>query len=112
MKPFRLADSGAQALLLLGATHYVLQGLRHTRNERKPLNANAAKLYFGLLSAATLYGAGRLVGPKTQEEKRLARLASLYGQADSYRRRAQLYTRSAEALFKRGLHTIKTAVPK
>jgi hypothetical protein len=104
-KPIRIVDSLAQALLFVGTTHFITEGLRS--DKRKPSN-QLSTMYFGLLGAAAIYSIGRKIGPKTPEEKRAAQLTNIYNQAASYRRRAELYRRGAEMLVKRGLHGIKT----
>ncbi|HEX7259838.1 MAG TPA: hypothetical protein VF272_02815, partial [Candidatus Saccharimonadia bacterium] len=68
MKPLRAADTATQALLFVGTAHFLSQGFTQAKNSRKPVNSLAIA-YMGLLSAAALYQAGRLIGPKTREEK-------------------------------------------
>ncbi|HUC20979.1 MAG TPA: hypothetical protein VMR98_05835 [Candidatus Polarisedimenticolaceae bacterium] len=110
MKPIKVVDSATQALLFLGTMQYITQGLGKAKRDHKP--NNLGKLYLGLLGTAAVYQIGRLVGPKTPEEKRAARLTDIYDQAAGYRKRAELYRRGAEVLLKRGLHNFKSATSK
>ncbi len=112
MKPLRTVDTIAHTLLLLGTVHYITEGLSKAKDQRKAEPTNTNKLYLGLLAVAAVYRVGRLIGPKTPEEKRAARLTHLYDQASSYRKRAELYRNTAEGLLKRSLHNLKAVTAK
>ncbi len=112
MKFIRNIDSVAQALLFIGTAHHVAKGMNTRDDAHKTFSTPLNKLYLGLLGAAAIYRIGRLMGPKTGDEKRAARLTQLYNQAAGYRKRAQLYRNSAEVLLRRGIHNVKLPTNK
>jgi hypothetical protein len=92
-------DMVAGAVVLAGAAVTCIAGLTEDRQDDR--KAGAMTGGYVMLGAATLYGALRLIGPKSRRDQLLSRMTEWYDQADSYQQRAQVYRKAAEQLLKR-----------
>lgn len=101
MKAINKADQVASGVLMAGALSSALTGLTKTKGANK-LSSNKSsgmKIYYGLLGAATAYKIGRLLAPKTKEERSLIKIAEMYDRAEDYRKKAKKYRKTANISF-------------
>lgn len=107
MNTIRKIDQIAYGVLLIGALNSVISRVAKLSNEEKNDNNKETSnygmiLFASLLAAASVYSIGRLVGPKTREEKKLQKMADIYDMADQYKKKAKNYGHSANTAMHAG----------
>ncbi len=97
MGVIRKLDVAATSVLVAGAAYVAISGLLDSDDD-KPSIPQIPTPGYALFGVAALYGAARLLGPKTKRDQRLNQIGEWYDQADSYYRRAKVYRKAAEKI--------------
>ena len=85
--------AGALISAVTGLTRFIMA------KEISGRRSSGMKVYYAILGAATAYKIGRLLAPKTKEERNLVKIAGMYDRAEDYRKKAKKYRKTANISF-------------